>query len=333
MSASKSRPSARRRPSSCTSVAGNDWPCASNVPSRSQYGATVERHARAFAVDDESRGDALHASHRRAASDATERDVRHLVADQAVEDAPTFLRLDELHVEVAPVVDGVGDRLVGDLVEHHALHGHGRLQHLEQVPRDRLALAVLVGREVELARVLERGLELGDDVLLVVGDDVDGTEVVVDVDAEPAHLGLGDALRRLLGALGQVADVPDAGLAPCRGRDRGSRRWCRPSLWTRRSREVSPRGLVLGLGWIGRPVWSAGGGGKVSAPDSGAGSGRCQLRVVPVDGGTGRLSCAVVHLLSTHSRAQSGSEGDPQRPEPVRRDRADVDHLRRDRAS
>src|SRR5689334_348600 len=57
---------------------------------------------------------------------------------------------------------------------------------------------------------------------------------------------------------------------------------------------------VLGLG-VGsavqcgrRRAWR-----KVSAPDSGAASGRCQLRVVPVERGTGRLSCAVVHLLST----------------------------------
>ena len=68
------------------------------------------------------------------------------------------------------------------------LTGTLRLEHLEEVPRDGLALAVLVGREVELARVLERGLELGDDVLLVVGDDVDGREVVVDVDPEAADL-------------------------------------------------------------------------------------------------------------------------------------------------
>ena len=146
-------------------------------------------------------------------ADAAERDVRHLVADEAVEHATTLLRLDELHVEVAPVVDGLGDGLAGDLVEHHPLDRHLGLEHLEEVPRDRLALAVLVGREVELARVLQRRLQLGDDVLLVVGHDVDGREVVVDVDAEPADLGLGDALRRLLGALREVADVPDA--RPC----------------------------------------------------------------------------------------------------------------------
>src|SRR3954471_12915925 len=37
----------------------------------------------------------------------------------------------------------------------------------------------------------------------------------------------------------------------------------------------------------------------VSAPESGVTGGPCQLRVVPGSGGVGRLSCAVVHLLST----------------------------------
>ena len=174
-------------------------------------------------------------------ADAAERDVRHLVADEAVEDPATLLRLDQLHVEVAPVLDRLLDRVAGDLVEHHPLHRHVRLEHLEQVPRDGLALAVLVGREVELARVLQRRLELGDDVLLVVGDDVDRREVVVDVDAEAADLGLGDALRHLLGAVGQVADVADARHHRRSGRDRGSPRWSSPWPSIRRSRVVSPR--------------------------------------------------------------------------------------------
>jgi len=65
---------------------------------------------------------------------------------------------------------------------------------------------------VELARALQRRLQLGDDVLLVVGDDVDRPEVVVDIDAESPDRRLGDALRRLLRTLGQVTDVADAGL-------------------------------------------------------------------------------------------------------------------------
>ena len=268
--------------------------------------------------------------------DAAERDVRHLVADEPVEDAATFLRLDQLHVEVAPVLDGVGDRLVGDLVEHHALHRHLRLEHLEEVPRDRLALAVLVGREVELARVLERGLQLGDDVLLVVGHDVDGREVVVDVDAEPTDLGLGDALRCLLRALREVADVPDAGhhrvpIAPRKpamvlafafGFD-DHERFCHvmsygscsvvgagaepSSLVGEGGREAYRRRTVVPRA---RPLSTPG------VPGS-AGSGPSILR---------RRAPAL-----DHSRAQPGSEGDPQRPEPVRRDRPDAHHLRRDR--
>jgi hypothetical protein len=65
---------------------------------------------------------------------------------------------------------------LGDLVEDHPLDRHLRLQHLEQVPGDRLALAVLVGREVELVGVLQQRLELGDLLLLVGGDDVEGSK-------------------------------------------------------------------------------------------------------------------------------------------------------------
>jgi hypothetical protein len=62
------------------------------------------------------------------------------------------------------VVDG----RLGDLVEHHPLHGHLGLQHLEEVPGDGLALAVFVGREVELVGVLQSGLEVLDHVLAAI---------------------------------------------------------------------------------------------------------------------------------------------------------------------
>ena len=78
------------------------------------------------------------------------------------------------------------DRLRRDLVEDHALHRHRvrRVQHLEQVPGDGLALAILIGGEIQLGGVLELRLELADDVLLVVRHDVEGLEVVLDVEAE-----------------------------------------------------------------------------------------------------------------------------------------------------
>ena len=83
-------------------------------------------------------------------------------------------------------------------MEDHPLHRHLGLQHLEHVPRDRLALAILVRRENELVGVLERPLQVADDLLLAVGDHVLGCEVVVDVDGQPRA--------------GQITDVPDARL-------------------------------------------------------------------------------------------------------------------------
>jgi hypothetical protein len=83
------------------------------------------------------------------------------------------------------VADGLFDRLAGDLVEHHAAGRHFGLELLLEVPGDGLSLAVFVGGEVQLGRVLERRLERGDDVAL--GDLVGELEVVLDVDAQAAR--------------------------------------------------------------------------------------------------------------------------------------------------
>ena len=77
------------------------------------------------------------------------------------------------------------DRLLGDLVEDHAPDGHLGLEHLDEVPGDRLALAILVRREQELVGGLELAAEVADDALLPGIDDVEGLEVVLDVDSEP----------------------------------------------------------------------------------------------------------------------------------------------------
>ena len=94
-----------------------------------------------------------------------------------------------------------------DLVKHHPLHRHVRLEHLEEMPRDRLALAVFVRGEIELARVLQPGFELGDHMLLVGRHDVDRREVVVDVDAEPADLRLRDVLRHFAVRRAEVSRI------------------------------------------------------------------------------------------------------------------------------
>ena len=81
-----------------------------------------------------------------------------------------------------------------------------------QVPRDGLALAVLVSGEVELVGVLEQRLELGDLLLLVGWHDVERLEVVVDVDAEPRPRLSAVLFRDFRRLVGHVANVADARL-------------------------------------------------------------------------------------------------------------------------
>ena len=155
--APKSLPVATRVPSTATSVGGErrrrrgeqlDVPVAGGD----------EGDALALALDDQADRRALHAAGRQAAVDPAPQHRRHLVAVQPVEDAPRLGGVDEAVVDAPRVVDGVVDRRLGDLVEHHPLHRHLRLEVLEQVPADGLALAVLVRREVQLAGVLQRRL-------------------------------------------------------------------------------------------------------------------------------------------------------------------------------
>ena len=82
----------------------------------------------------------------------------------------------------------MADGGLGDLVEHHAVHGHagfdGRLQVLDQMPTDGLALAVLVRRQIHGAGLLHQLPQLLDHLGAALGELVRGLEVVVDVDGQ-----------------------------------------------------------------------------------------------------------------------------------------------------
>ena len=169
-----------------------------------------ERDPLPLTVDDQPGRDRLHTPGRKPRHDLLPQHRRDLVPVEPVEDAARLVGVDLPVVQLLRVGDGARDRFGRDLVEDHPAGGDLRLQFLEQVPGDCLALAVLVSGEVELVGVLQQRLELGDLLLLVAGDDVERGEVVVDVDAEPSPglstVLLGD-LRRLVG---HVADVADA---------------------------------------------------------------------------------------------------------------------------
>ena len=166
----------------------------------------------ALAPYQEVHGDALHAAGGELGGDLFPQQRAHRVADEPVEDAARLLGVDEARVELARVVYGALDGLLRDLVEDHAAHRHLGLEHLQQVPADGLALAVLIRREQELVGVFERVLEHLDHLPLVGRHDVERLVALGDVHAEPAPLLLFELRRDLGGRARQVAHVAHAGL-------------------------------------------------------------------------------------------------------------------------
>ena len=160
----------------------------------------------------------LHPSRRQAPTDLRPQQRGEGVPDDPVEDAARLLRVELALVEGAGMRHPVGDPLFRDLVEQHALDRRGggsrtrgsglrllsaggglRLLRrpfpflprvgpdgVGDVPGDRLALPVGVGRE-EYGRRQPRGIQnVPEDLLPLLDDDVRGGETVLDVDSEAA---------------------------------------------------------------------------------------------------------------------------------------------------
>src|SRR5206468_4542540 len=153
----------------------------------------------ALALADDADGDRLHAARREPAAHLVPEQRRELVADQPVEDAARLLRVEAVLVELAGLLERLEDRLLRDLVEQHAVDVlPPRAELLRDVPGDGFALAVGVGRQVDVLLVLGRLLDVLEHLRLALDDVVLGREVALDVDPE---------LR-----LGQVHHVADGGL-------------------------------------------------------------------------------------------------------------------------
>ena len=179
-----------------------------------------------LALDDEPRGDRLHAAGAQAAlAHEPPQERRDAVADDAVEDAPRVLRVDARHVDRAGMLERLLDRGLRDRVEDDALRVlRLDIEDFRDVPGDRLSLAVQVCREPHLDRVLLQLAESGDGLAAIGRHDI-GRREALHVDAGNVHrlrlgaCGLLLALLRarrtlrarlgglLLGALGEVADV------------------------------------------------------------------------------------------------------------------------------
>ncbi len=175
-------------------------------------GGGVETHAGPLALDHHAGGHALHPAGGQPRHDLAPQDRGDLVAVQPVQDPSCLLGVDQAAVQLPPLLDRPGDRFGGDLVEDHALDRDRRRQHLEEMPRDRLALAVFVRGEIQLVRVLEQPLEIGHDRLLRGRHDIEGLEAVVHVDAEPGPVLALVRRGDFVGPPGEVADVTYRGL-------------------------------------------------------------------------------------------------------------------------
>ncbi|OPZ01303.1 MAG: hypothetical protein BWZ09_02745 [Alphaproteobacteria bacterium ADurb.BinA305] len=136
-----------------------------------------------LAVDNQADRHRLDAAGAQVALDLLPEKGAEVVADEAVHHPPRLLGIDAVHVEAARVLQRVAHGARRDLVELDAQRVL-QAERLLQVPGDRLALPVRVGRQVDAvgllhgaAQVLQRLLAVGD---LHVG----GLEIALDANAE-----------------------------------------------------------------------------------------------------------------------------------------------------
>jgi hypothetical protein len=126
-----------------------------------------------------------HAPGRKAASHFGPEERRYLVADQAIENSAGLLRVDAIHIDHVRMAQRRQCRLFGDLVQLDPM-GMGEFQELRQVPGDCLALAIGIGREVDVGRAFDRAAQLFDDLAFSLNSKVFGRKIVLHVDAERA---------------------------------------------------------------------------------------------------------------------------------------------------
>ena len=148
--------------------------------------ARLERLDFLLALDNQAQRRALHAPRRQPAGHLAPQQRRQVEADQVIERAPRLLRVDEVVRQAARVGDGLLHGALGNLVEHDAVHllvfqRLLLLQNLVQVPRDGLALAVGVGRQVQVVGALEAAQNVADMLAVAVNDFVLHREAVLGV--------------------------------------------------------------------------------------------------------------------------------------------------------
>jgi hypothetical protein len=118
----------------------------------------------------------------------------------------------QIHIDLARLGQRLLNRLARDLMKDHAFDRLFGVEHLAQMPADALTLAIFVGGENDLIRLLNGLAQVADDLPFFVRDHIQRLKVGLHVDPQPRPgftLGLGGNLRR---RSRQVTHMPHAGL-------------------------------------------------------------------------------------------------------------------------
>ena len=120
-----------------------------------------------LAVADEAQRHRLHPAGRAGSRQLAPQHRRQREADQVIERPPGEIGLHQRGIDLARMAHRLLHRLPGDGVEHDPLHrlalDHAAaVEELENMPGDRLALAIRIGGEDQPLRGLEGGCDLGD---------------------------------------------------------------------------------------------------------------------------------------------------------------------------
>src|ERR1017187_6987899 len=154
-----------------------------------------------LAFDHQPHGDRLHAPGAQAARHALVQQRRNLVAHNPIQNASRLLRIDQLHVDLTGMVEGGAYRVLRDFVELDTEKLGAvllALQDLPQMPGNRLAFPIRIGRQVNLLGTLRGLLQFGDQCFPLGGDLVRGLELLLNLNTELA--------------LRQIPDVTHGGL-------------------------------------------------------------------------------------------------------------------------
>ena len=138
-----------------------------------------------FSVHDDAQRYGLDTPRGKSSADFLRDKGTELIAHQPVENPPRLLRVDPVDVDAARMAHTVLHTCFGDLIELHSLAIIlGQPENVREVPRNRLSLAVGVGREINIVAFFGKSLQLLDELFLALDDIILRRKMVFDVHAE-----------------------------------------------------------------------------------------------------------------------------------------------------